>query len=82
VTKGITVGETVVTDGQLRLTPNARVDIKSDSDNAAAAAPSDGAAPSGRQGRGGAGRGGRGRAGGEGQNGGGRGTNPNAQRTS
>jgi multidrug efflux system membrane fusion protein len=74
VTKGIAVGETVVTDGQLRLTPNARVDIKTDSDNAAAPA-SDGAAPGARA----PGRGGRG-GGAGGRNGGGRGNNPNRQR--
>jgi multidrug efflux system membrane fusion protein len=61
VTKGISVGETVVTDGQLRLTPNARVDIKSDSGSAAAEAPADdgssapGGGRGGRRGRGGAG---------------------------
>ncbi len=60
VTKGIAIGETVVVDGQLRLTPNARVDIKSDSEStgaAAAPAPGDSAAP-GRGGRGAGGNGG------------------------
>jgi multidrug efflux system membrane fusion protein len=51
VTKGLAAGETVVTEGQLRLEPGSRVTTST-------GAPGDGA---GRGGRGGAGRGGRGR---------------------
>ena len=64
VNKGITAGETVVTDGQLRLTPNARVDIKTPGENAAS---QDGnGQPAARQGRGGRGGNRRSAAGGEG----------------
>jgi len=52
VTKGVTAGETVVTDGQLRLTPNAKVDIKSDNEAATAAGGDTSAAGEGGRGKG------------------------------
>ena len=65
VNKGVTVGETVVTDGQLRLTPNAKVEIKGAGGNEA-----DGATPDQGGGKGGkGGRSGKGGGGGRGKKG-------------
>jgi multidrug efflux system membrane fusion protein len=71
VNKGVAAGETVVTDGQLRLTPNAKVDIKvpGQEDNAAAAG-DDGAGRKGSGGR--SGEGGKGGKGGAGKKSGGK----------
>ncbi len=66
VNKGIEIGETVVVDGQLRLTPNARVDIKTPEDTALASSPGQNGNNAAAGARGGQGRGGRGGRNGQG----------------
>jgi multidrug efflux system membrane fusion protein len=79
IDKGLTPGETIVTEGQLRLEQGTRVQLQN-ANGTDAGAP--GAAGRGRGGRGGAGRGGSGRgSGGDGRSGGGRGQNGNGAAT-
>jgi multidrug efflux system membrane fusion protein len=61
VNKGVSVGETIVTDGQLRLTPNAKVEIKISGQEDGNTPSGGGAAGGGKGGKGGGKRGGGGR---------------------